>query len=120
MNDEKKEPSTMEETDPVADELVVIDLRNQIRELKEREMHLEYQLSGMGDMARMNCASHILAAKVGSKAFQTRGAAIDSCIEMADELISHYQEIIEKNAVEYQKKVAEMEDDRKEDDDTVQ
>jgi len=133
MTEEKKDKPvmTMVETegdsDPVIDELVVIGLQNQVTELRkqnaeleERGMHLEYQLSGMGDMARMNCASHILAAKVGAKVLQNREAAIASAVELADALVGHYQTLIEKNAAEYHRLVQEQEAERKDDTDTVQ
>ena len=78
MNDEKK-PITMDEAlagpitlvetdegpftnDPTADELVVMDLQKQIKDHQEREIHLEYQLSGASDVLRMNTAARILSA----------------------------------------------------------
>ena len=139
MNDEKKKKNPiqdvigklsdeLEERGPVeaeftADELVVIDLHNQIRELNEREIHLEYQLSGASDVLRMNTAARIMSVMVGNKLIRTdtdKDAAIATAVDFADRLATHYQQIIEKAAVEYQKRVAAMDQEDDGDDDTVQ
>ena len=136
MTEEKKDKPvmTMVETegdsDPVIDELVVIGLQNQVTELRkqnaeleERGMHLEYQLSGMGDIARMNSASHLLASIVGANIIVscvTVNDPIARARELAEILIGDYQTLIEKNAAEYHRLVQEQEAERKDDTDTVQ
>lgn len=123
-------PITMDEEAPVemtADEMVVADLYRQISEFKQREIELEYQVGGMSDMARMNVAGGILAQMVANKLIRTntdKKAAIGTAVAFADELIQHYQNIIEKNSVEYQQKLQAQAEAEKtkadEDNDTVQ
>jgi hypothetical protein len=64
----------------------------------------------MSDMARMNCASHVFASLVGHKGEIPMDASniIRKSIEAADKLIGHYQEIIEKNAGEFQARIREQ------------
>ena len=113
----------IETNDPTADELVVMDLQKQIKELEAREVHLQYSLSGASDVLRMNTAARILSAIVSAKKLvltdSDKTAAIATSVDLADRLATHYQAIIEKNAVEYQKRVAAMDQDDG-DDDTVQ
>ena len=136
MNEEKKDKPVMTivetegDSDPVIDELVVIGLQNQVTELRkqnaeleERGMHLEYQLSGMGDIARMNSASHLLASIVGANIIVScvmEDEPIARAKELAEMLIGDYQTLIEKNAAEYHRLVQEQEAERKDDTDTVQ
>ena len=114
----------IETNDPTADELVVMDLHKQIKDHQEREIHLEYQLSGASDVLRMNTAARILSAIVSAKKLvltdSDKTAAIATSVDLADRLATHYQEIIEKAAVEYQKRLAAMDQNDGGDDDTVQ
>ena len=121
MSGDKKEPITMDkpaESDPTADELVVIGLHQEIAGLKQHIIELEYQVGGMSDMARMNCATHLMGAFIarGEKLYSAK----EKAIREADHLIGRYQDIIEKNAVEYQKKLANIREPAENDDDTVQ
>ena len=112
MNDEtKKDP--IPPTDPTADELVVISLHQQIQDLKNREIQLEYRAAGMGDMARMNAASTILGSMIAAGMGEDLDDAITGAVDTADKLIQHYQDIIEQNEVEYQQKLAAQQEANK-------
>ena len=88
--------------------------KQHIDELMLEKTHLEYQLSGMGDVHRISTAAAILAHN--SHRIETdsqRETQITRAIGLADELISHYQEIIEKKAAAQMKADQEATDANK-------
>ena len=120
MNDDKKieldEPTVdasepIAESDPVIDEMVVIGLQQEIVQLRAENIRLQYEAGGNADMARMHCASGFFAAIVNPVDYCTLNGdeKREEAITQADKLISHYQDIIEKNAAEYQRRIADME-----------
>ena len=115
MSDEKKEPITMDppaENDPTADEIVVMDLQKQIRGMEENIHFLQYQNEGMSDMARMNAAIKFLAEQIEPGYTNIEDVDIEFAIDLADRLISRYQELIEGKAREYHKRVLEQQKER--------
>lgn len=117
MTDEKKEPITMDlaaENDPAADEIVVMDLQKQIRGMEENIQFLQYQNEGMSDMARMNAAIRFLANQIERVPGYTKVEDVDIefAIDLADRLISRYQELIEGKAREYHQRVMEQQKER--------
>lgn len=123
-DEEKKEPITMDEpaeNDPTADELVVIDLQRQVKELTDRNQLLEYQNDAMGDMARMNAASHAFAALIGARGEIPMDSSNikDKAIRAADDLIQHYQDILEAKSAEFTKRMTEQAAKENSQDDTV-
>ena len=116
MTEDKKitppeDEHTPEMDDPAVTALLVADLQNQIMKLKEENITLQYEVGGMGDMARMNAAKGLFAAMIDPNEYchMDGDEKREEAVDQADKLIGHYQDIIEKNAVEYQKRLAGME-----------
>ncbi len=88
----------------------------EIKGLKGQIVEMNYHIEMMGDVARMNAATQILAAVVaedGDMDQYETGRAIERSIKMADDLISHYQDLMEKKSAEQRKIMDDMENDRK-------
>ncbi len=102
-------------------------LRNRVKELEYENTNLAYENGGLNDAARLNTAAAILAQVVGdltkgemvefsvgmdkettqAKATERwesrKKACVELSIELADSMVTHYTDIMNDNAIEYQR-----------------
>ena len=78
-------------------------LRNKVKELEYENTNLHYTNGGLNDAARLNTAAAILANLVKLRPAANEDALVKRAITLSDKMVTHYTDIMNANAIEYQR-----------------
>ena len=91
------------EASALAEDAEIDRLKRRVEELEYENMNLHYTNGGLNDAARLNTAAAILAGLIKVRPSANDDVLVKRSIKIADSMVTHYTDMMNTNAIEYQR-----------------